>query len=162
MDVDSGWNLRQHHAYLQKTGRSEPGLPDEGTFPETADEIAIDRMYADNNSLAVGDTITVGGKELKITGLVALSDYSALFSDPGDLMFDSVKFGVSVLTPEGFAAFSDTHMKYCYSWLYEKEPADDTEEKEMADDFLEVLTAKADISGYLPRYPESGHPFHRG
>ncbi len=23
-----------------------------GTFPETADEIAIDRMYADNNSLA--------------------------------------------------------------------------------------------------------------
>ena len=123
-----------------------------GTFPETADEIAIDRMYADNNSLAVGDTITVGGKELKITGLVALSDYSALFSDPGDLMFDSVKFGVSVLTPEGFAAFSDTHMKYCYSWLYEKEPADDTEEKEMADDFLEVLTAKADISGYLPRY----------
>ena len=123
-----------------------------GTFPETADEIAIDRMYADNNSLAVGDTITVGGKELKITGLVALSDYSALFSDPGDLMFDSVKFGVSVLTPEGFAAFPDTHMKYCYSWLYEKEPADDTEEKEMADDFLEVLTAKADISGYLPRY----------
>lgn len=123
-----------------------------GTFPETADEIAIDRMYADNNSLAVGDTITVGGKELKITGLVALSDCSALFSDPGDLMFDSVKFGVSVLTPEGFAAFPDTHMKYCYSWLYEKKPADDTEEKEMADDFLEVLTAKADISGYLPRY----------
>ena len=123
-----------------------------GTFPETADEIAIDRMYADNNSLAVGDTITVGGKELKITGLVALSDYSALFSDPGDLMFDSVKFGVSVLTPEGFAAFPDTHMKYCYSWLYEKKPADDTEEKEMADDFLEVLAAKADISGYLPGY----------
>lgn len=123
-----------------------------GTFPETADEIAIDRMYADNNSLAVGDTITVGGKELKITGLVALSDYSALFSDPGDLMFDSVKFGVSVLTPEGFAAFPDTHMKYCYSWLYEKKPADDTEEKEMADDFLEVLAAKTDISGYLPGY----------
>ena len=123
-----------------------------GTFPETADEIAIDRMYADNNSLAVGDTITVGGKELKITGLVALSDYSALFSDPGDLMFDSVKFGVSVLTPEGFSAFPDTHMKYCYSWLYEKKPADDTEEKEMADDFLELLAAKTDISGYLPGY----------
>ena len=56
-------------------------------------------------------------------------------------MFDSVKFGVSVLTPEGFAAFPDTHMKYCYSWLYEKKPADDTEEKEMADDFLELLAA---------------------
>ena len=42
---------------------------------------------------------------MKITGLVALSDYSALFSDPKDLMFDSVKFGVGVLTPEGFSSF---------------------------------------------------------
>ena len=123
-----------------------------GAFPAAADEIAIDRMYADNNSLQVGDTITVGKKAMHVTGLVALSDYSALFSDPGDMMFDSVKFGVSVLTPEGFASFPDTHMKYCYSWIYEKEPADDTEEKERADGFLEVLAAKTDINGYLPRY----------
>ncbi|MEF2850890.1 MAG: ABC transporter permease [Lachnospiraceae bacterium] len=123
-----------------------------GEFPVKTDEIAIDRMYADNNSLQVGDTIRLDTKEMKITGLVALSDYSALFSDPKDLMFDSVKFGVGVLTPEGFSSFSDTHMKYCYSWIYEEEPADEIEEKEKADAFLDVLAAKTDISGFLPRY----------
>ena len=76
-----------------------------GEFPVKTDEIAIDRMYADNNSLQVGDTIRLDTKEMKITGLVALSDYSAVFSDPKDLMFDSVKFGVGVLTPEGFSSF---------------------------------------------------------
>ena len=30
----------------------------EGKMPESADEIAVDRMYADNNNLKVGDTIS--------------------------------------------------------------------------------------------------------
>ena len=51
----------------------------QGKMPEKADEIAIDRMYADNNELKVGDDLKVGKQTLKITGLVALSDYSALF-----------------------------------------------------------------------------------
>ena len=52
----------------------------EGKLPQSKNEIAIDRMYADNNNYQVGQTIKVGKKKLKITGLVALSDYSALFS----------------------------------------------------------------------------------
>lgn len=51
----------------------------DGEMPQQEDEIAIDRMYADNNSLKVGDTIKVGGEKKTISGLVALSDYSALF-----------------------------------------------------------------------------------
>lgn len=51
----------------------------DGKMPQQEDEIAIDRMYADNNSLKVGDTIKVGGEKKTISGLVALSDYSALF-----------------------------------------------------------------------------------
>ena len=38
----------------------------------------------------------------KITGLVALSDYSCLFQNNNDSMFDAVKFGVSVVTEEEF------------------------------------------------------------
>lgn len=47
------------------------------------------------------------GKELKVTGLVALSDYSALFSDNGDMMFDAVKFSVAIMTEEGFETFGE-------------------------------------------------------
>lgn len=34
-----------------------------GEMPQAKNEIAIDRMYADNNSLTVGDKIKVGGEE---------------------------------------------------------------------------------------------------
>ena len=52
-----------------------------GELPAQADEIAIDRMYADNNSLEIGDTLeSADGKySWKITGYVALPDYSCLF-----------------------------------------------------------------------------------
>ena len=73
----------------------------EGKLPEKAGEMAIDRMYADNNDLQVGDVISVDKKELTVTGLVALSDYSALFSNSSDMMFDAVKFGVGIMTKEG-------------------------------------------------------------
>lgn len=124
----------------------------EGSFPGNEDEIAIDRMYADNNEISVGDTILTGERKLRVSGLVALSDYSALFSDPGDLMFDSVKFGVAVMTEEGFSKFDDRHLQYRYSWIYEETPADEIEEKEKADRFLKAIAANASITGYLPRY----------
>ena len=50
-----------------------------GRMPEKSGEIAVDRMYAENNSLEIGDRVKSGKKAFRITGLVALSDYSALF-----------------------------------------------------------------------------------
>lgn len=98
----------------------------EGALPERTDEIAIDRMYADNNSLSVGDTLTVGEKPLRITGLVALSDYSALYASPSDMMFDSIKFGVAIMTREGLDSMGDAHFHYSYAWIYDDPPADDS------------------------------------
>ena len=82
-----------------------------GELPAQADEIAIDRMYADNNSLKVGDTIKVGGEKKTISGLVALSDYSALFSDSKDLMFDAIKFGVAIATEDAFDAYGTGNLQ---------------------------------------------------
>ena len=67
-------------------------------MPKGKAEIAVDRMYADNNDIAVGDTICIGNSKKKVSGYVALSDYSALFSDNSDMMFDATKFGVAVMT----------------------------------------------------------------
>lgn len=124
----------------------------EGTLPQTDSEIAIDRMYADNNGFSVGDTITAGGRELKITGLVALSDYSALFSNNSDLMFDAIKFGVAVVTPESFEAFGDTHLHYSYAWTYDNAPKDDTQAEKMSEDFLKMLSQNGIIVNYIPQY----------
>lgn len=124
----------------------------EGRLAEDINEIAIDRMYAVNNNIKVGDTINAGGRILKVTGYVALSDYSCLFSDNSDTMFDSVKFGVGVVSESCFEAYADTHIHYVYSWKYDNEPADDIEEKEMADDFMKVISNNAILTNYIPGY----------
>lgn len=124
----------------------------EGRLAEDINEIAIDRMYAVNNNIKVGDTINAGGRILKVTGYVALSDYSCLFSDNSDTMFDSVKFGVGVVSESCFEEYDDTHIHYVYSWKYDNEPADDIVEKEMADDFMKVISNNAILTNYIPGY----------
>lgn len=124
----------------------------EGSLPEDINEIAIDRMYAENNDIKVQDTLTVGSRILKVTGLVALSDYSSLFSDNSDTMFDSLKFGVGVVSQKCFDAYDDTHIHYVYSWLYDNKPEDAKEAKLMADDFVKTISANAILVNYIPQY----------
>ena len=172
----------------------------EGKMPEAEDEIAIDRMYADNNNLKVGDTIseksgkteiaddaetvtsadkktadnlettvldvsadtednvenstdeTTGGRSWKIVGLVALPDYSCLFSDNNDTMFDAVKFGVAIISEGGLDAFSTDDLVYDYSWKYDTKPADDTEEKDMSEDLMSDLNGEVALQSFIPQY----------
>lgn len=130
-----------------------------GELPVMENEIAIDRIHANKNELEIGDTITVSGKELKITGFVALTDYSALYQSPTDTMFDTIKFGVGVMTEEGYNTIGDAHIHYSYSWKYEEAPADDVEAKKMSDEFLESLLQKTMLVNYIPAYSNQAIQF---
>ena len=130
-----------------------------GELPKAAGEVAIDRMYADNNQLAVGDTITSGERSWKITGLVALSDYSCLFQNNSDSMFDAVKFGVGVVTPEEFDTLNQDKLQYNYSWKYEQEPADEVEEKEISEDLMEETGKIVSLESFVPRYTNQAITF---
>lgn len=124
----------------------------EGEFPAEKDEVAIDRMYADNNEITVGDTLVYDGTKLTVSGLVALSDYSSLFADTSSMMFDAMKFGVGVMTEEGFEALGEEGFHYNYSWTYNEKPADKIEEKEMSEDLLEVLAENGIMTNFIPQY----------
>ena len=123
-----------------------------GEMPSGQGEIAIDRMYADNNSLQVGDTLTRGKKFWKITGLVALSDYSALFQNNNDSMFDSVKFGVGIVTPEEFETLDQEKLQYNYAWIYNQQPKDEKKEKKVSEDLMEDIGNVVTLEAFVPRY----------
>lgn len=123
-----------------------------GEMPSGQGEIAIDRMYADNNSLQVGDTLIRGKKSWKITGLVALSDYSALFQNNNDSMFDSVKFGVGIVTPEEFETLDQEKLQYNYAWIYNQQPKDEKEEKKVSEDLMEDIGNVVTLEAFVPRY----------
>lgn len=123
-----------------------------GELPAGTGEIAIDRMYADNNNLSVGDTLRSGKRTWKITGLVALSDYSCLFQNNNDSMFDAVKFGVSVVTEEEFDSLDQEKLQYNYSWIYDEKPKTEKEEKEVSEDLMEDMGKIVTLEVFVPRY----------
>ena len=146
--------------------REEIDLPCvmEGTLPTGENEIAIDRMHADNVGLTVGEVLTVDGERYVISGLVANADYSTLFESNTEVMFDAINFDVGLLTQEGFERLSAA-VHYNYSFLYTTEAGNgvveradgDVQEKSWSDAFTKVLATQAlaadnELEGYLPAY----------
>ena len=124
----------------------------EGEFPKAANEIAIDRMYADNNKISIGDTLKSGTQSWKVTGFIALPDYSCLFQNNNDSMFDSVKFGIGVVTSEAFESLDSPLVKYCYAWKYNDEPTTEKEEKEVSDALMKAINKDVSLEEFVPRY----------
>lgn len=135
----------------------------EGNFPEKEDEIAIDRMHADNAGIKTGDTITVGGQSFQVVGLIAYVNYSTLHEKNTDLIFDALKFDVAMVTESGFDCLNQS-IHYAYAWKYGKEPNDEKEEKKLSDDFLEELFTQTiahnnQMEDYIPRYANAAINF---
>ena len=131
----------------------------DGELPDKTGEIAIDRMYADNNQLKVGDTLSDGKKDWTITGLVALSDYSALFQNNNDTMFDSVKFGVGVVTEEEFDTLDQDKLQYNYAWTYNEAPKTEKEEKDVSEDLMKDMGKVVTLESFVPRYQNQAIKF---
>ena len=128
----------------------------DGRLPENENEIAVDRMHADNVDMKVGDTIRVGGEKFEVVGLIAYVNYSTLHEKTTDLMFDAIKFDVAMVTDEGFDRLGES-IHYAYAWKYKDAPADEKEEKALSDDFRKVLAAQTMLHGnelkdYVPSY----------
>lgn len=139
-----------------------------GRFPEKTGEIAIDRMFADNNDLTLGDRLEGEYQTYTITGLVAMPDYSALFSNNNDIMFDALQFCVGVVTPEQFALYDQNYITWSYAWKYKdlkletaawtvddglnSDTVDTAEEREISDQLLEDIKDLAPLKAFVPRY----------
>ena len=125
--------------------RREMNLADvmEGRLPKGEGEIVIDRLFAENNIIDVGDMMTIEGKNLKVVGTVALSDYSALFKNNSDMMFDATNFTVALVTEEQFQDFSIAGLKYCYAWRNNNQDLTESEQQTQAEDLMGVVYENA-------------------
>lgn len=129
-----------------------------GSVPTKDTEIAIDRLYAQNNNLEIGDSIKISDINYKITGLVALSDYSALFKNTTDMMLDANKFAVSVVTEDGFNRMNGNGIKYCYSWTNNNKNLSDDQINDKADDIKEVAKSGV-VTGFVKQADNSAITF---
>lgn len=107
----------------------------EGLEPSSINEIAIDRLHADNNKIKLGSTITVDSIPLSVCGLISLSDYTALFKSNTDTMFDSLTFDVAIVTKECFDRISATTV-YQYSYSDNVNIEDVVEKRKRAEELI--------------------------
>ena len=124
----------------------------DGDLPESSDEIAIDRVFAKNNKYEIGDSIEMKGKQFKIVGIIALPDYSALYENPNDFMFDSINFGTCVLSDDGIKQLDSANIFYSYSFKFNDSPKehDSKEAIDKGAEFLEKLSAITPLEDYVP------------
>lgn len=135
-------DLSNEHMVRIYKNRTTVNLPDlmEGKLPDQNDEIAIDRLYAENNELEIGDTLIIDDTSFTICGLVSLSDYTALFKDNNDTMFDANKFTIALVTDKAFDNLDDVGLRYCYAYTFDEELSD-SEAQDKSEDILNTLIA---------------------
>lgn len=130
----------------------------DGRLPRGEGEIALDRIYSVNNKIETGDKVKVGGKEYRVTGKVALSDYSSLFKDNAQFMFDANHFGVGLVTEEGFDRLSDRGLNYCYAWTDNEKTAKGSRDrvKKVRKALIKAAYPKIDEEALMAEVMETG------
>lgn len=123
----------------------------EGKLPGSENEIAIDRLYAENNDIAIGDKLAIDEKEYEVCGFTAFSDYSALFKNNTDMMFDANKFTVALVTEESFEDMSEAGLRYCYAWVNDDKGLSEEEQQEKADDIRKTISQTALLTDFVAR-----------
>ena len=90
----------------------------EGDVPAAADEVAIDRVFAANNGITLGDTVKLSGNEFKVVGIMTLADNQALFENNSDFTVNTLTFGVAEVSEAGMEALAADGCEPSYTYSY--------------------------------------------
>ena len=88
----------------------------EGRVPETADEVAINRVFATNNGITVGEEVELFGQRFTVCDIMTTSDNQALFQNNSDFTVNTLTFGVAEVSESGFAALEATGHQPAYTY----------------------------------------------
>lgn len=124
----------------------------EGSLSENDHEIVIDRLYAENNEISIGDEMELGEKSFTVSGYAAFSDYSALFQNNADMMFNASTFTVACVTEAAFDDLTDDHIRYNYAWVDNDRSLSDQAASDKGDALKEILAE----SGMLTDFVKAG------
>ena len=105
----------------------------EGSLPDSDNEIALDRLYAEAHDLKLGDHFQVGTEEMEVSGIIGLPEYIVSFKELGDLLADREVFGVSIVSDGFFATLNEEKIINQYAYKFKKELTKDEVNRENRD-----------------------------
>ena len=93
----------------------------EGEAPQSDDEIVMEKRYAEEHGLSVGDHFDIAGVTYEISGIGVVSDYDGPQKEISDTSCNSATFGLVFMTNDAYQAFKASGMAqksedYLYSY----------------------------------------------
>lgn len=93
---------------------------DDGRLAETKDEVVLEKRYAAEHALAVGDTVELAGKTYTITGIGCVPEYDMPIAKFSDMAVESSLFGLAFVTEDAYeeilASGEAGIEEYCYAY----------------------------------------------
>ena len=114
----------------------------EGRVPEADDEVAVDRVFATNNDLSVGDRVTLSGRGYEVVGIMTQPDSQALFANNSDFTVNTLTYGVAEVSETGFQALEEAGgaATYTYSFCFRDRSLSVAERTDAEKDMVSALT----------------------
>ncbi len=116
----------------------------EGSAPAETGQIALDRVFAANADVHVGDVIELQGRSYTVCGIMTLPDYCASFKNNSDFTINALSFGVAEVAPAEFDALmsdADTYSpSYTYAFVLHDRNLSLPERTELETDMTSALT----------------------
>ena len=98
-----------------------------GKLAQADDELVLERQYAEKNDIHVGDTIVLGDRTYKVSGIGTVPDYDSPLKSLSDTSCDSLNFGLAFVTDEAYTTLqkegkSAKSEEYYLSLIHISEP----------------------------------------
>lgn len=102
---------------------------DKGKIASSDEETLIEKRYAKEHGLKVGDKIEISGKEYTICGIGSVPDYEMPLRKSSDSSIDSKNFGLAFFTENEYENIKNSSGQmaedYTYAYMLEKNVSDD-------------------------------------
>lgn len=110
---------------------------DSGRLAEKNGEAALEKRYAKENDINVGDKITIAGEEFTVTGIGSVPDYDMPVRKLSDTNAESSGFGLAFVTDSQYEEIlKDTDQKaedYTYAYLLDGKLTDEQLKEDIKD-----------------------------
>ena len=113
-----------------------------GRIPKAGDEVAIDRVFAANNGLAVGKKVWLQGRRYRVVGIMTQPDSQALFANNSDFTINTLSFGVAEVSEAGFRALESAGAApaYVYSFCFNDRDLSVADRADIEKDMVRALS----------------------
>ena len=144
LEFDGAQDNTQARVFANRSDRNQV-IYNEGRAPEADDEIALDRVFCQNNGIEVGQSVVLSGRDMTVVGIMVLSDYTCLFQNNASFIFNALTFTTAQVTQGAFDQIDQGSLAYSYAFWLDDRTMSLIDRTELEERMVEVLDDHGEV-----------------